>query len=91
MCIFDEEFSDFSIVVDGRKVLVYWCILVVWCFGLCKVFVEMEFNNGFNNKFEVEFGSIVMDGKLGFEVFMVVMGYVYGGKMDFWFVIVVCF
>lgn len=91
MRIPDEEFSDLSIVVDGRKVPVHRCILAARCSGLRKVFAEMEPNNGSNNKPEVELGSIVTDGKLGFEAFMAVMGYVYGGKMDPWPATVACF
>lgn len=87
--MFDEEYSDFNIIVEGEYVLVYRCIFVVWCLGLWKVLVGIVWNGKL--KLELEFNIIIDKGKIGYEVFRVVMGYVYGGKMEFWLVVIVCY
>lgn len=46
---------------------------------------------GGNCKLELEFSIIVEDGKIGYDVFMVVMSYVYSGKMEFWLIGIVCY
>jgi len=84
----DEEFSDLTVLVDGRKVLVHRCILAARCPGFRKVFAEVELNR--KNR-ELELSSVVKEGKVGFDAFMGVMGYVYGGKMEPWPAIVECY
>ena len=84
----DHEYSDLTIIADGKRVPVHRCILAVRCPGLRKVFAEMEQNGG--AKLELELSSIVDDGKIGAEAFVAVMGYVYGGKMEPWPAIIEC-
>ena len=85
----DQEYSDLTIVTDGKGVPVHRCILAVRCPGLRKVFAEMEQSGG--SKLELELSSVVPDGKIGYEAFVDVMSYVYGGKMESWPAVVPCY
>jgi regulatory protein NPR1 len=85
----DQEYSDLTIVTDGKTVPVHRCILAVRCPGLRKAFAEMEQIGG--SKLELELSSVVPDGKIGYEAFVAVMGYVYGGKMEPWPALVPCY
>lgn len=84
----DEEYSDLTVIAGGRRVAVHRCILAARCSGLRKVLTEIERNA--NSKLELELDSVVENGRIGYEAFMAVMGYVYGGKFEPWPVVVPC-
>lgn len=87
----EDNFSDLTVIVDGRKVSVHRCILAARCPGFRKVLAEVQ-PTGKGKKLELELNSIVVkDGKIGFEAFTAVMGYVYGGRMEPWPVNVACY
>lgn len=85
----DQEYSDLSIVADGKRVPVHRCILAARCPGLRKVFAEMEQSG--NSKLELELSTVVEGGSVGYEAFVAVMGYVYGGRMEPWPAIIACY
>lgn len=85
----DKECSDLTVVVDGKKVPVHRCILAARCSGLRQVVREMELNG--NSKLELELDSIVDHGKIGYDAFMAVMRYVYGGKLEPWPARIACY
>lgn len=75
----DKDYSDLTVMVDGRGVPVHRCILAVRCPVFRKVFPELETDKG--SKPKLELSSLTRDGRIGYDAFMTVMGYVYGGKM----------
>ncbi|XP_024403980.1 BTB/POZ domain and ankyrin repeat-containing protein NPR1 [Physcomitrium patens] len=86
----DQEYSDLTIILDGKQVPIHRCILAARCPGIRKVFSEMGVTGG-NRKLELEFSTIVEDGKIGYDAFMAVMSYVYSGKMELWLTGIACY
>lgn len=85
----DEEYSDLNIIVEGEYVPVHRCILAARCSGLRKVLAGIVRNG--KSKLELELNTITDKGKIGYEAFRAVMGYVYGGKMEPWPVVIACY
>lgn len=79
----DEEYSDVIMIVDGKRVPIHRCIIAVRCPSFRKVFAGMgaEKAEGSKKQPELELNSLVKEGRIGYEAFMTVMGYVYGGKL----------
>jgi len=85
----DEEYSDLTVVVDGKKVAAHRCILAARCSGLRQAVRELEQNG--NSKLELELKAIAGHGKIGYDAFMAVMRYVYGGKLEPWPARIACY
>lgn len=85
----DEEYSDLSVVVEGKRVAVHRCILGARCSGLRQAIRELEQSG--NAKLELELSSVVDRGKIGYGAFMAVMRYVYGGKLEPWPARIACY
>jgi regulatory protein NPR1 len=85
----DEDYSDLTVIAGGKKVPVHRCILAARCPGLRKVLRETEESG--NSKRELQLNSVVQNGTIGYEAFMAVIGYVYGGKLQPWPVAVPCY
>jgi regulatory protein NPR1 len=79
----DEEYSDVIMIVDGKRVPIHRCIIAVRCPSFRKVFAGMgaEKAEGSKKQPELELNSLVKEGRIGYEAFMTVMGYVYGGQL----------
>ncbi|KAG0555906.1 hypothetical protein KC19_11G011600 [Ceratodon purpureus] len=85
----DMEYSDLTIIVDGKRFPVHRCILAARCPGLRRVFAGMEQSDG--SKLELELSSVVGGERIGHGAFVAVMGYVYGGTMEPWPAVIPCY
>lgn len=86
----DEDYSDLTVLVSGRKVPVHRCILAARCSGLRPVIRDLEQNG--NAKLELDLNSIADHiGKIGYDAFMAVLRYVYGGRLEPWPARIACY
>ena len=85
----DDDYSDLTVVVGGKRLPLHRCILAARCPGLRKALRDVEQTG--NVKLELDLNSVVENSRpVGYEAFMALMGYVYGGKLQPWPVAVPC-